>query len=91
MSKDRLVSYAACKGCRHYGFFMPGVHCCNYCYDTGHARPRGELPCECSVKKCGKRANYIQRMIKDGIWPGNENCRIDAAPMPLARRYETGI
>lgn len=61
-----LVSDAACKGCRHYGYFMPGVRCCNYCFDTGKVRPRGELPGECSVKVLGNRIAYIKYLVRSG-------------------------
>ena len=67
MDKNKLVSDATCKGCRHYGYFDPGTRCCNYCYDTGNARPRMELPAQCSVKVCGNRAAYIMRLVKDGL------------------------
>ena len=67
MDKNMLVSDDACLGCRHYGYFDSGTRCCNYCYDTGNARPRGELPAQCSVKVCGNRAAYIMRLVKDGL------------------------
>ena len=62
----KLVSDAACKGCRHYGYIYSEIRCCNYCFDTGHPRPRGELPAECSVKRNGRRATYIKRLIREG-------------------------
>ncbi len=67
MDKNKLVSDDACMGCRHYGYFDPSTRCCNYCYDTGNTRPRGELPAQCSVKVCGNRAVYIMRLVKDGL------------------------
>ena len=67
MDKNKLVSDDACMGCRHYGYFDPCMRCCNYCYDTGKARPRGELPAQCSVRVNGNRAVYIMRLAKDGL------------------------
>lgn len=67
MNKEMLVSDEACKGCRHYGYFAPGVRCCNYCYDTGKMRPRGELPAQCSVRVCGDRSVYVMSLVKAGL------------------------
>ena len=67
MDKNKLVSDDACMGCRHYRYFDPCTRCCNYCYDTGKARPRGELPAQCSVRVNGNRAVYIMRLVKDGL------------------------
>ena len=67
MDKNKLVSDDACMGCLHYRYFDPCTRCCNYCYDTGNARPRGELPAQCSVRVNGNRAVYIMRLVKDGL------------------------
>ena len=67
MDRNKLVSDTACQGCRHYGYFDPNTRCCNYCYDTGNVRPRGEMPAQCSVKACGSRTGYIMRLVKDGL------------------------
>ena len=67
MDKNKLVSYDACMGCRYYGYFYSCTRCCNYCNDTGTARPRGELPAQCSVRVNGNRAVYIMRLVKDGL------------------------
>ena len=74
MNRKALVSRQACKGCRHYGRFTYGIMCCNYCYDTGYARPRGEVPSECSVKVRENRKKYTQRLIKNGWYPWESNC-----------------
>ena len=66
MDKERLVSDAACRGCVHYGKLYDGTRCCYYIYDTGRARPRGELPIACSVKMHGCRNAYIRKLEKEG-------------------------
>lgn len=83
MRKEMLVSNAACRGCIHYGYFYEDTRCCNYCFDTGKCRPKGETPRECSVKELGNRAEYIKKLCDDD-WFSLENWDSDGTPLGLA-------
>lgn len=55
MEEDWLVKDKYCKGCMYYGrlSYAGSDRCCDYTYITG--KVRYNPPCDCEVKKKGRR------------------------------------
>lgn len=89
MDSIYLVRADTCAGCVYYGRLSPDTRCCNYAVDTGLLRPRGEPPCQCSVKKLGNRRRHTHEIIMRQAFDRCENWQANGGTLSLDRREKS--